>query len=151
MIGEPASARRQQIPAPEQVTCGVANQRRDDRRMEAREARPLVSCIMPTHKRPDFVPRALTYFLGQTYPSTELIVVDDWADGVADLMPADPRIRYIRLAARATIGAKRNLACEQARGSIIAHWDDDAHSIADFHSADDLPSHSCREVAAAAT
>jgi glycosyltransferase involved in cell wall biosynthesis len=26
---------------------------------------------------------------------------------------------------RASIGAKRNLACRQARGQVIAHWDDD--------------------------
>jgi Glycosyl transferase family 2 len=34
---------------------------------------------------------------------------------------------------RHTIGAKRNLACEEARGEIIAHWDDD-----DWHAPDRL-------------
>jgi glycosyltransferase involved in cell wall biosynthesis len=32
---------------------------------------------------------------------------------------------YIRLSERRPLGAKRNLACEIARGEIIAHWDDD--------------------------
>ncbi len=51
--------------------------------------------------------------------------MDDGTDAIGDLVPADPRVRYIRLSRRATVGSKRNLACEEARGSLIAHWDDD--------------------------
>src|SRR5262249_15076459 len=47
------------------------------------------------------------------------------ADPVGDLVPAGPRLRYVRLPRRATVGAKRNLACEHASGPLIAHWDDD--------------------------
>ena len=86
---------------------------------------PLVSCIMPTRNRREFVPQAIRQFLRQDWPSAELIVVDDGADKVADLIPPDPRIRYIALDGRRTVGAKRNLACEAARGEIILHWDDD--------------------------
>ncbi len=89
-------------------------------------ARPLVSCIMPTHNRRAFVPRAVQQFLAQDYPHRELIIVDDGGtDIVADLIPPDPRIRYIRYERRMTLGAKRNAACELARGELIAHWDDD--------------------------
>jgi glycosyltransferase involved in cell wall biosynthesis len=80
---------------------------------------------MPTANRRAFVRRAIAYFLRQDYPKCELIIVDDGADPVHDLVPEDERIRYIRLQARASVGAKRNLACEQAQGEIIAHWDDD--------------------------
>jgi glycosyltransferase involved in cell wall biosynthesis len=90
-----------------------------------RASNPLVSCIMPTSDRRAFVPRAIAQFLEQDYPHRELIVVDDGADSVADLIPDDPRIRLIRLDRTATIGTKRNLACEAARGDLIAHWDDD--------------------------
>jgi hypothetical protein len=31
----------------------------------------------------------------------------------------------VRLGSRATIGAKRNLACELARGEVVIQWDDD--------------------------
>jgi hypothetical protein len=86
---------------------------------------PLVSCIMPTYNRRPYVRQAMDYFLRQNYTNSELIVVDDGEDCVADLVPADPRIRYVRLDAKLTIGAKRNLACEQARGEMIVHWDDD--------------------------
>lgn len=80
---------------------------------------------MPTAERRRFVPQAIEYFLRQDYPHKELIVVDDGADAVADLMPEDERVRYFRLTERWTVGAKRNFACEQARGQLIAHWDDD--------------------------
>ena len=86
---------------------------------------PLASCIMPTADRRTFVPQAIAYFLRQDYPNRELIVVDDGTDAVADLIPPDPRIRYIRLARKQTLGAKRNLACQEAWGETIVHWDDD--------------------------
>lgn len=90
------------------------------------EARlPLVSCIMPTYNRRGFIPLAVSYFLRQDYPERELIVVDDGDEPVDDLLPDDERIRYIRLRERQTVGAKRNAACQAARGSLIAHWDDD--------------------------
>lgn len=84
-----------------------------------------VSCIMPTANRREFVARAVEYFLRQDYEPRELLVLDDGDDAVADLMPADERVRYVRLSEKLTVGAKRNLACEQARGELIAHWDDD--------------------------
>lgn len=86
---------------------------------------PCVSCIMPTANRRRLVQQSIKYFLRQDYVNKELIVVDDGAEPVGDLMPGDERVRYIRLDERLTVGAKRNLACEQARGHIVAHWDDD--------------------------
>jgi glycosyltransferase involved in cell wall biosynthesis len=87
--------------------------------------RPLVSCIMPTAGRRAFVGQAIAYFLRQDYYPAELLVIDDGADAVADLLPDDPRVRYLRLERRRSVGAKRNLACEAAAGEIIVHWDDD--------------------------
>lgn len=85
----------------------------------------LVSCIMPTADRRAFVPRAIRHFLRQDYPNLELIVVDDGADAIRDLIPPDPRIVYERLPAKANVGSKRNIACARARGEFIVHWDDD--------------------------
>jgi glycosyltransferase involved in cell wall biosynthesis len=89
------------------------------------EELPLVSCIMPTHNRRVFIPKAIQYFLDQDYPNCELIIVDDGTDPVEDIVPDDPRINYVRKNKRMTIGAARNLACQEARGKIIIHWDDD--------------------------
>jgi glycosyltransferase involved in cell wall biosynthesis len=94
---------------------------------------PLVSCIMPTYNRRAFVPQALQYFLRQDYPNRELIIVDDGTDAIGDLAENLPGVRYLRLPARKSIGAKRNLACQHAQGEIVAHWDDD-----DWYSSDRL-------------
>jgi glycosyltransferase involved in cell wall biosynthesis len=86
---------------------------------------PLVSCIMPTYNRRRFAPQAIRRFQSQDYPNLELVIADDGTDAVADLVPADERIRYFPLDRKLTVGAKRNFACTQARGDIIVHWDDD--------------------------
>lgn len=86
---------------------------------------PLVSCIMPTRNRRLFVGQSIWYFLRQEYPQRELVIIDDGEDTVADLVPDDPRIRYVQLERRTPLGAKRNIACEMSRGDLIAHWDDD--------------------------
>lgn len=90
-----------------------------------RGARPLVTCIMPTADRRAFVPRAIRYFQQQDYGRRELVILDDGRDRVGDLVPSDRRIRYVELDPRRPLGAKRNLACELARGKLIVHWDDD--------------------------
>jgi glycosyltransferase involved in cell wall biosynthesis len=90
-----------------------------------RRGRPLVSCIMPTADRRAFVSQAIRYFLRQDYPNRELIVLDDGRDRIEDLIPPDPRVRYVALEHRLVLGEKRNLACELARGAIVVHWDDD--------------------------
>jgi hypothetical protein len=86
---------------------------------------PLVSCIMPTADRRRFVPLAIQYFLRQDYPHKELVILDDGRDGVADLAPADPQIRYERVQSRRALGSKRNACIEISRGDLIMHWDDD--------------------------
>lgn len=88
-------------------------------------AQPLISCILPTYNRRGFLPHAIHYFLRQDYPNKELLVVDDGPDAVGDLIPQHPLIRYIRLPQKITLGAKLNLCCSEARGPIIAQWDDD--------------------------
>lgn len=84
----------------------------------------LVSCIMPTKNRREYVPRAIACFLAQTYEKKELIVLDN-GDPVADLMPKNSMIKYMRLNSQQTTGHLRNFCCQMASGEFIAHWDDD--------------------------
>lgn len=86
---------------------------------------PRASCIMPTYNRRTFIGKAIEYFLRQDYPKRELVIVDDGEDSVRDLVPKNPHIRYIYLNKKTPVGAKRNLACEEAKSNIILHWDDD--------------------------
>lgn len=87
--------------------------------------KPLVSCIMPTANRRRFVPRAIDYFLRQTYSNKELVVVDDGDDIISDLIPDHPQVRYVRLEGKRTLGEKRNQSVERCQGNYIMHWDDD--------------------------
>ncbi len=93
--------------------------------LPASPAQPLVSCIMPTGGRPEWALQSVRYFQRQDYRPRELVIVDDGVGDLAARLPRDDRIRYVRSPAGLSIGAKRNRACELARGSIIAHWDDD--------------------------
>jgi glycosyltransferase involved in cell wall biosynthesis len=86
---------------------------------------PLVSCIMPTADRRRFVPLAIQNFLQQDYPNRELVILDDGQDSIADLAPADARVKYIRTTQRQTVGAKRNQCVQASQGNLIMHWDDD--------------------------
>jgi glycosyltransferase involved in cell wall biosynthesis len=95
------------------------------RTLRARPRPPLVSCIMPTRDRVEFALQAIRYFQRQDYQERELVIVDDGDDDLRRRLPADPRLTYLRAPAGTSIGAKRNLACEAACGSLIAHWDDD--------------------------
>lgn len=87
-----------------------------------------VTCIMPTADRPLLAPLAIHCFLQQDFTDAELLIVDDGARAIAELVPQHPRIRYVRLndaGPKLNTGAKRNLCCELAAGEIIAHVDDD--------------------------
>jgi len=80
---------------------------------------------MPTYNRRLFVPQAIKYFLRQEYSDRQLVVVDDGTDRVADLMPANGRIKYVAVDHKLSIGEKRNLAVRESDGTLIAHWDHD--------------------------
>ena len=89
---------------------------------------PLVSCVMPTADRPEFVVQAINLLRRQDYEDWELVVIDD---GALDTRAAlarelyDPRIIWVRISHSVSIGQKRNIGCNRARGEFIAHWDDD--------------------------
>jgi ADP-heptose:LPS heptosyltransferase len=86
---------------------------------------PQVTCLMPTADRRRFVEQAVSYFLAQDYPEKELLIIDDGADAVTDLVRANTAVRYFKLENRQSVGAKRNFAGQHAAGEILVHWDDD--------------------------
>ena len=63
---------------------------------------------------------AILYFQRQDYPNKQLLIIDDGSDAIADLVPADERIRVVRLSRRISVGAKpqpRVRAIEPVRSS----------------------------------
>lgn len=93
-------------------------------------AAPTVSCLLVTADRPNLCQRALRCYRRQTYPHTELVVLDNGADPIEHLLRDLPggEVRYLREEpdpAR-TIGALRNRALEVATGDfVVPQWDDD--------------------------
>ena len=85
---------------------------------------PLVSCLMPTADRADFVEQSIRFFRRQSYPRRELVIVDDGSDDLEARLPDRPWLRYHKLDRRWSIGAKRNLACElvETYGTDVDAW-----------------------------
>ncbi|MFJ7593178.1 glycosyltransferase family 2 protein [Streptomyces sp. NPDC097617] len=86
---------------------------------------PLVSCILATKDRPHFLARAIDYYLRQTLPDTELVIVDDGSQSCEALVPRAPHITYLRLANETPLGTKLNLGIEASSGRVIQKLDDD--------------------------
>ena len=79
---------------------------------------------MPTYGRPDFVEESIAFFLAQDYPRKELIIINDCPGQT--FTGHFPDVVIINLPDRCpSLGEKRNLGIEMARGDLIAVWDDD--------------------------
>lgn len=86
---------------------------------------PLVTAIMPIYNRREFAECALKCYYAQTYPNKELVIVEDGPDDIRDLITDWTGVKYVRLDEKHSVGAKRNIACQHARGEYIVHWDSD--------------------------
>lgn len=94
---------------------------------------PAVSIITPTWNREALLPLAYRSFAAQRAAALEWIVIDD-SDAPSAFMASlrDERVVYRHLGSRLTIGEKRNLAVELARGEVIAHFDGDEVYAPDY-------------------
>ena len=88
---------------------------------------PIVSVIVPTYNRANYLGEALDSILGQTFADYEAIVVDDGStDRTAELVRSvsDPRIRYVYQENQG-VSSARNRGIREARGSYVAFLDSD--------------------------
>jgi glycosyltransferase involved in cell wall biosynthesis len=72
-----------------------------------------------------FIHQAIGYFLRQSYPNKELIVVDDAPGDPDDFKGYPSSVRYITKDGNILTGAKVNHGIEHASGDIIHKMDDD--------------------------
>lgn len=88
---------------------------------------PLVSVIMATKDRREFLPDALATMRAQSYANWELVLINDGGSSVADIVTAqgDPRIRLMELPSNGGKGHALNMAACAAAGAFLAHQDDD--------------------------
>ena len=86
----------------------------------------LVSVITPTRNREGFLKKALTYFRSQDYENIEWHILDDSPQRTESLNDIDDRnIFYQHVDGKLSIGEKRNILIERAKGEIIVQFDDD--------------------------
>jgi glycosyltransferase involved in cell wall biosynthesis len=85
----------------------------------------LVSAIMPVYGQREMVEIALASFLSQDWTNKELIVIDDSPEEMRSLFEPVPCVVYVHPPERMKIGTKRNVACRNASGDIIVHFDSD--------------------------
>lgn len=89
---------------------------------------PLVSCILGTYNREDYLRDSLESIFNQTYPRTEVVVVDDAStDGTLDIVRSyKDKIRLIQRDINSrTCELPRYQGTGQAKGSYCAFLDSD--------------------------
>lgn len=96
----------------------------------------MVSIIVPTYNRADYIGRAVQSILGQTYGSYEIIIVDDGSTDhtqsvVRKLEEKEKRIRYIRSEQNQGAAYARNIGMQKAKYDYIAFLDSDDEWLPD--------------------
>ena len=94
---------------------------------------PLVSIIIPTFARAEYLATAIQSVLNQNYPNFQLIVVDDnhpesvhrCATEKVIQSVSDSRIKYIKHESNKGANAARNTGFKNSNGSFIGFLDDD--------------------------
>lgn len=89
----------------------------------------LVSVIMPSYNTGRFIKETIESVLAQSYPTWELIIVDDCStdntDEVVNQYLSDERIRYIKNDTNSGAAVSRNRALREAKGKWVAFLDSD--------------------------
>src|SRR6267143_155968 len=89
---------------------------------------PTFSIVMPTLGRPDYVERAVTSVLRQTFSDFELLILDNTPlpsqDSIRRISESDPRIIFVE---RGNVGvtAARKMGAELSKGRLFALLDSD--------------------------
>lgn len=88
---------------------------------------PKVSVVITAYNRPELLKRALDSATAQTYPSIEIIVVDDHSpcDVKGVVEAAEKPVKFFRMPRNGGANIARNKGIDLASGAFIAFLDDD--------------------------
>ncbi|HEY1314856.1 MAG TPA: glycosyltransferase, partial [Steroidobacteraceae bacterium] len=90
---------------------------------------PLVSIVLPTFNRLQYLPEAVASVLAQSYENWELLIADDGSDtetcAYLQTLVDPPRVQLLRLPHSGKPAVARNRALRQANGEYVAFMDSD--------------------------
>lgn len=92
--------------------------------MNAGSAHPMVSIVVPAHNASATIAQCLAACLAQTYPNTEVILVDDGSTDNTAALAAPFPVRCIRQLQHGPASA-RNCGAREASGQFVAFTDSD--------------------------
>jgi glycosyltransferase involved in cell wall biosynthesis len=85
----------------------------------------LVSVIIPTFNRAAFIERCVNSVINQTYPSIEIIVIDDGStDQTVDILKQFPKVKVI-FQENLGVSCARNIGIKNSNGEFVALLDSD--------------------------
>lgn len=86
---------------------------------------PLISVVIPTYNRAEFISSAIDSVLSQTHRNLELIIVDDGStDNTEKIVNKYDSVRYIKINNHG-VGYARNIGIKASKGEYIAFLDSD--------------------------
>ncbi len=88
---------------------------------------PVVSVLIPTFNRPQYLYEALASVLSQSYGNLQIIVINDGGEDVSGIIDSfnDARLKYIDRKENRGKAYSLNEALNRAEGKYIAYLDDD--------------------------
>jgi len=92
-----------------------------------KKAGPVVSVLVPTFNRPQYLSKALASVLQQSYRNLQLIVINDGGEDVSNIVDSfrDPRLIFINRKENRGKPYSLNEALNRAEGKYVAYLDDD--------------------------
>ncbi|MGH8498132.1 MAG: glycosyltransferase, partial [Methylococcales bacterium] len=87
---------------------------------------PLIACLCPTYKRPEYLRNSIACFVSQTHPNKVLVILDDAGQHAAREFPAEDWRLVSQPDRCPNLPAKFNaLAAMAPRADILVVWEDD--------------------------
>lgn len=91
---------------------------------------PLVSVVIPTYNRAETIEKTINSVLNQTYPSMEIVIVDDCSKDNTEQIVNEKfsyvkKLKYIKHEKNKGGNAARNTGIENSKGKYIAFLDSD--------------------------
>jgi GT2 family glycosyltransferase len=92
---------------------------------------PLVSIVVATRNRPVQLADSLAAMERQTYPSLEIVVVNDGGCDIGGIVAAHPAAVLLENGVQRGFSATRNVGLRAARGEFVTFFDDDDEMFPD--------------------